>query len=171
VTNRRTMDSAYRGGRVDPDAPLDEKPQPLRYPCFADGCPMAGTMFPDQVMGEKSNGTCVYHYRVSPSDIPRVTRVLQDWLCVSDEINHARGVLTGPLCADAKAQDHEFAAAWNRLRALSPGWEQQLAPGTIRTSKGVDTGNRQTYSDWAKHLERFIGARVVEVLSPPRSER
>lgn len=161
-----TGENAYRGGRVEPHEPLeDSKPRRLRYTCFATGCPMPGTLFPDHA----KSGVCAWHYAVQPTDIPKVTTQLQAWECVAREIQTARRLLTGPAAADPAAQEAEFAMAWNRLRPLlSAGWETELVPGRACTSKGVDTGNRQSYGDWAKHLERFLGARVAEVLSTRR---
>lgn len=157
---RSSFDDAkdYRGGRVSAD---DDTPKRVRYACFAEHCPMPGTLFPDH----GKNGVCAWHYGIVPSDIPKVTRVLLDWQCVSDEVNAARVVLCGDQAADPKAQADALAAAWSRLKPLVAGWDDQLQPGTIHTAKGADTGFRQGYGDWAKHLERFLGARVVEVLS------
>lgn len=157
----------FRGGRVftDGDEQTAQKPQRMRHTCFATGCPMPGTMFAG---GTDRPGSCVWHYGVQPTDIPKVTQVLRDWICVSAEIEHARRCLAGDLASDPAALKFEFDAAWQRLLPMASSWQAELAPGTIRTSKGVDTGHRQGYSDWAKHLERFIGARVVEVLSTHR---
>lgn len=160
----------YRGGALAPvQAP---KPKP-RFPCFANGCPMPGTIFEGVIQGHKHTGefattepgTCAWHFGVVPGDIPKVTRALLDWQCVSAEINRARRNLTGDLARDPAGLQREFDAAWQRMRDQVGPWEAELQPGTIRTSKGVDTGHRQSYADWAKHLERFLGARVVEVLS------
>lgn len=159
----------FRGGRVftDDDAPIEQPKVRKRYPCFADGCPMVGSIFPGAGVGGtgETPGSCAWHYGVNPTDIPKVTQVLRDWQVVSFEINEARRTLTGELAADPKALEERFAAAWDRLQPLVPGWETQLAPGNIHTSKGVDRGFREGYGDWAKRLERFLGARVVEVLS------
>lgn len=166
---RHTLDQAYRGGRVEPDLPADPPPPRVqRYPCFADGCPMAGTIFPNGTADGKP-GVCVYHYAVNATDIPKVTQVLRDWGCVADEVRAARRCITGPMASDPAALQAQFDAAWERLAPLVPSWHADLAPGTIRTSKGQDTGHRQAYGDWAKHLERFLGARVVEVLSVRRA--
>lgn len=143
---------------------IPHKPAPRRNPCFADGCPMAGTMFPEGVGGERP-GSCAFHYGINASDIPRVTRVLLDWACVSEEVRAARRALTGEYAADPKALDALFVTAWQRLRPLVSGWEAQLAPGNVHSSKGEDRGFREGYSDWSKKLERFLGGRVVEVLS------
>lgn len=150
---------SYKGGRVSADE--DSKPR-LRDPCFASGCPMPGSIF---TAGTDKAGSCAWHYGVVPTDIPKVTQVLVDWQCVSSEIREARRCLTGELATDPAALQRAFDIAWERLEPLAPTWVDQLKPGTIKTSKGVDTGHRQGYGDWAKHLERFLGARVVEVLS------
>lgn len=156
----------YRGGRVEPEASPDQSRR-MRYPCFAASCPMPGTLFAG---GTDKPGTCAWHYGIVPSDIPKVTQVLNDWMCVSAEINHARRCLSGALASDPAGLQREFDSAWFRLQPMAAAWEAQLAPGTIRTGKGVDTGHRQAYADWAKHLEQFVGARVVEVLSTRRAQ-
>ena len=155
----------FRGGRVftDDDAPPDAKPQRLRYPCFADGCPMAGRMF---MAGTDKAGTCAWHYGVPPTEIPKVTRVLQDWQCVAFEIDAAWHVLSGELAADPGGIDAAMRDAWARLQPLTPGWEAQLAPGHRTNRAGLQY--RETYGDWARKLEAFIGGRVQEVLSTHR---
>lgn len=151
----------FRGGRVftDDDAAQQDQPQRVRYPCFAAGCPAAGTLFPN---GTQSPGVCVWHYQVQPSDIPKVTQRLVDWRCVGVELEAARSLLTGEAAADARAQDEAQAQAWQRLGPVvqRSGWGDVLAPRP-----------GEHYGEWAKHLERFIGARVVEVLSIRRSDR
>lgn len=151
----------FRGGRVFSDQDAAEPPPPAvrRYPCFADGCPMAGTIFPEGVTGERP-GTCVFHYAVQASDIWKVTRALTDWKCVSDEIQCCRRVLTSPETAsDATAQDAAFATAVERLRPAvqAGGWNDWFEPGP-----------HETYHGWGLRLERFLGGRVVEVLSVHR---
>ena len=151
---RRTMDDAYRGGRVMPE---EDQPARRRYPCFADGCPMPGTMFPDATQGTGERpGTCVWHYGVNPNDIPKVTQRLTDWQCVANEIQAGRRVLTGPLATDPGGQDDALAAAWRRLatEVELTGWSAQLQPQA-----------GEHYGEWTRRLEYFIGARVVEVLS------
>lgn len=145
----------FRGGRVftDDENPQPAKPQRLRYPCFADGCPMPGTTF---MSGTDKPGTCPWHYGVQPSDIPRVTQRLIDWQCVVAEVNAARRVLTGEAASDPRAQDQAQAQAWQRLApALEmSGWADELKPG-----------QSEHYAEWGRRLECFVGARVVEVLS------
>lgn len=167
----RTQDEgAYRGGRVEQEAP---KPQRLRYPCFAAGCPMPGTIFLGAVQGEKPEGSgcCAWHFGVQANDIPKVTQRLVDWQCVSIEVNAARRFLTGEQASNPKAIDEAFAAAWSRLQPLARSWESELQPGGARTSKGEPLSHQESYGDWAKRLERFLGARVGEVLSVRRSSR
>lgn len=153
-------DRAYHGGRVfsedAADAPADPKLQRRRYPCFADGCPMPGTMW--ATPSTSKPGACVYHYAAVEGDIPRITHQLQAWDCVAREIDRARAVLTGATANDARAQNAEFALAWGRLQPmLDAGWEKDLRPDGME------------YGAWAKHLERFLGARIVEALSQNRS--
>lgn len=144
----------YRGGALS----VHDKPKPRRYPCFATGCPMPGTIWPGAGPGGTGDrpGTCAWHYAVNDTDVPRVTRVLQDWSCVSDEIEAARQALTGPKASDPGALDALQAAAAARLRPrmAAGGWSEELEP---------QRGER--YGDWCKRLEGFLGARVVEVLS------
>lgn len=162
----------YRGGRID--QPKD-KPKKATYPCYADGCPMPGTMFPNGVSHDQDGmprpGVCPFHYGVVPSDIPKVSNTLRSWECVVYEIDAGRAVLTGAMSSDPKAQDDAFRQAWERLKPLSGVWEAELAPGNLRTSKGVERPFREGYSDWIRRLERFIGARVVEVLSVNQHRR
>lgn len=160
---RQSLDS-YRGGALE----VHEKPPVLRYPCFAVGCPMPGTIWPGITSGGTGDerGTCSWHYGVQPHDIPRVTRALRDWGCVSFEVNEARRVLTGELAMNPKAIDDAYLAAWERLKPLVAGeWEAKLRPGNIQLRDGEITNHRETYGDWAKRLERFVGARVQEVLT------
>lgn len=148
----------FRGGRVfsDEEAPIENKPAARVYRCFADGCPMPGTMWPGITQGGTGErpGTCVWHYAVNPNDIPRVTQRLQDWQCVVDEMNAGRHVLTGDMACDPLAQNEALTAAWHRLHSVVEvsGWADVLKP----------KGN---YGDWIRHLEEFLGARVLEVRS------
>ncbi len=94
-----------------------------------------------------------------------MTRVLQDWQCLSFEVNEARRVLTGEIATDPKAIADAFSAAWARLQPLVPGWEGQLQPGTIagrRDGEPVDMA--ESYADWAKRLEAFLGGQVAATL-------
>lgn len=158
---RKTFPESYHGGRVFTEQqPGDEDTGP-RYPCFATGCPMAGTIFAEH----SRRGSCAWHYGVVPNDIPRVTNALRAWECVAFEIDQGRAVLTGPLAMDAAGQDKAFTEAWARLKLLAGVWQDELAPGNLRTSKGVERPFRESYGDWIRRLERFIGARVVETLT------
>lgn len=145
----------YRGGAINP------QPQPAvrRYPCFADGCPMPGTMWGGITQGGTGErpGDCIWHYGVNPSDIPRVTRVLQDWHCLVDEINAARAVLCGDMACDPKAQDEAMAQGWRRLapQVEMSGWADQLQPHK----------HHEHIGEWARRLTEFLGARVLEVRS------
>jgi hypothetical protein len=159
----KTEVAAYRGGALTTP---QEPPQRLRYPCFADQCPMPGTIFGGTTGTKDEAGTCGWHYGILPSDIPKVTRVLLDWRCVSFEINEARRVLTGEKAADPKGLQTAFENAWERLKpACGSTWEAELRPGPARTSRGEIRPFAEDYSAWAKRLERFIGSRVAEVLT------
>lgn len=148
----------FRGGRVFPgeDAADDAKPQSPRLPCFAAGCPMPGTLFANSTSGA---GSCAWHYAVQPSDIPKVTQRLNDWACVSTEVNAARRVLTGEAASDPRAQEAALLVAWQRL---APQVEHSGWTGDLQPASGEHLG------EWCRRLERFIGARVVEVLSTHR---
>lgn len=145
----------YRGGRVEPEA---DPPKPRRYPCFATGCPMPGTMWGGITQGGTGErlGSCAWHYAVSPTDIPKVTQVLQDWQCVAREMNAARAAQYGDAASSPKAMDALFAQSVSRLRPYvkDGGWgdEFERRPG-------------EDFCGWGRRLEAFLGARVVEVLS------
>lgn len=163
---RTTLDH-YAGGKVFADTPEGERPR-MRYPCFATGCPMPGTIFPET----SKDGVCAWHYGVKPNDIPRVTNTLQAWDCVSFEVREARRILTSELRADPAGIQRAFAAAWERLEPLAgTTWASVLAPSTIKhrdkDAPGgyVDTRHHESYADWAKRLEAFVGLQVVESLS------
>lgn len=151
----------YRGGRVDPEADAP-KPRP-RFPCFATGCPMPGTIFPGAGVGGTGDrpGECAWHYGVQPTDIPRVTQVLQDWLCVAREVNAARRAQYGEAASSPRALDALFEQAVQRLRphVQAGGWGDQF-----ERQPGED------YRRWGQRLEAFIGGRVVEVLSTYRPQ-
>jgi len=155
-------DDEYRGGAL-----AVATPKRKRHPCYADGCPMPGTIF---TSGTDKTGACAWHYGVVGMDVPKVTRALTDWACLAYEVNEARRTLTDPDVAAKPAVIAErMQTAWERLQPLVPGYEQELQPSTIR-----DTAYRESYGDWAKRLEAFLGARVVEVLGvkgPRRHER
>lgn len=150
----------FRGGRVfsDQEAPLENKPAARAYRCFADGCPMPGTMWGGVTQGGTGErpGNCIWHYGVNPSDIPRVTRVLQDWACVVNEINAGRNVLCGDMACDPLAQDAALTVGWRRLAPLieMSGWVAELQPQA-----------REHIGDWTRRLTEFLGARVLEVRS------
>lgn len=143
----------YRGGALTEQQPKVV----LRYPCFADNCPMPGTIFPGAVQGETGDqkGTCAWHYGVKPHDIPRITQALRDWGCVSAEVNAARRLLTGEHGMDPKAMRQARDLAWDRMRPLVRDWADELQP-----TEG------EGYSDWAKRLNVFLGRRLNEVMAP-----
>lgn len=160
----------YRGGAITEQAPKAVR----RYPCFAEGCPMPGTIWPGVTQGGTGDapGNCAWHYGVNSHDIPKVTQVLKDWDCVTYEINQARRALTGDLATNPKGLQDAFDAAWGRMQPLVEGeWEQHLKPGKLRTRRGEVTPYEEGYADWAKRLNEFLGARVAEVLSARHQRR
>lgn len=138
----------------------------VRGACFATGCQMPGTIF---ASGSESSGTCAWHYDVLPEDIGRVTRVLTDWACVSDEITAGRRVLSGPSASDGAVVKEKFKAAWRRMEPACGKWASELRPGRIVSSAGKESPYNEDYGDWVRRLERFLGARVVEARSLHRS--
>lgn len=152
-------DRHYSGGRVfSEDAPPAGEDAPRRrHPCFADACPMAGTMFP----GSSRQGVCPWHYAAAPNDIPRITQRLRDWLCLAEEIDAGRQLLAGPMATDPRGQDDALARAWGRVQPVcaGSGWEPELAPQP-----------REHLAEWIRRIEAFIGARVLEAMSPRRAQ-
>lgn len=150
----------FRGGRVfnADEAAEPEQPRRRRYPCFANGCPMPGTMWPGAGMGGTGDrpGTCVWHYGVAEHEIPRVTQVLNDWGCVAYEVDECRRVHTSTeVLGDPGALAALFQTAVERLRpqVQMGGWADEFE------------ANGRTYRDWGRHLEAFIGGQVVQALS------
>jgi len=142
------------GPEDDADDQQPSTPARMRYECCANGCPMPGAMFPS---GSTKGGICHYHYATNPSDWPRITQVLNDWRCITAEINECRRVLCDQdLCCDVKVQNERYAEAWKRLHPalIAGGWhEGELAP-----SPGL------SYGEWARGLENFMGGQVLNVL-------
>lgn len=150
----------FRGGRVfnAEDAAEPEPPKPRRYPCFANGCPMPGTIWPDIVQGGTGDrsGTCAWHYAVPEHDIPRVTQVLREWGCVAYEVSECRRVhCSTEVIGNPGALAALFQTAVERLRPAvkAGGWADQFE------------ANGRTYRDWGRDLEAFLGGRVVEARS------
>lgn len=156
----------YHGGRVNPE---DDTPKVRRYPCFATGCPMPGTMWASGESTDKP-GTCAWHYGVAPPNIPRVTATLQQWACLTFEVAEARRVLTGELRSNPAAVKAAFEAAWDRLSDQVGNWAEVLKPSTIRhrdkAAEGGfrDSGTSEGYVEWARRMEAFVGLQVVESL-------
>ena len=116
-------------------------PAVIRYPCAARGCPMSGAIFSNGI-----KGICLYHYEGYAPDWPRITQVLNDWHCVTEEINAARRAQVDPATRlNSTAMKNEFAKAWGVLQPLAPNWSEQLQPLPD-----------QTYAQWGRHLEKFM---------------
>jgi hypothetical protein len=159
---RKTFDNAGTG-----ELHTGSYVAPRRNACYADGCPMAGAIFTG---GTNGPGVCAYHYGVKPHDVPRVTSALREWDCVAFEVREARRALTGDAAFDPKAMTALFTAAWQRLKPLVHDYAEQLQPGRIRVPDSEAEGGyrytwgTESYADWAKRLEQFLGARIVETL-------
>lgn len=143
-----------RRGHFDEDGgPVQAAPKRISYPCWADECPMPGTIFLDGV-----RGICAWHYGRVGDDIPKVTRAILNWDCVQREINAGRRVLTAPdTLANPKALDAALRDAWERMKpaVLDSGWKPRLEPRQ---------GER--YGEWVRRIERFLSNRIKESLKP-----
>jgi hypothetical protein len=128
-----------------------------KFACFAGGCPMPGTIFRD---GSDKAGCCAWHYAALPSDIPRITQVLKDWACISDEVQAARRALTGQFATDPKALRQLFTEASHRVRdaVAGGGWGNQFDPKL-----------HEDYGTWAGRLQDFLTSRVSEATSTRRA--
>lgn len=125
-----------------------------RGACFADGCPMPGTI---NLTGTQWH--CGWHHQAQPSDIPRITRTINDWACVASEINRARAALIGQFASDPAALNQLFTEAVNRLRpaVMGGGWGKQF-----------ERDGFEGYRDWMIRLQDFLHARVTEATSTHR---
>lgn len=146
----------YRGGRV-PATDNDSEDSPLRrlrrHQCYANGCPMTGSIF-ETIGANDRPGSCVWHYAIAAGDVPKVTSVLVTWLCVSQEIQTCRRVLTGSGASDSVVRGEAFTLAWQRLRPEVLAFEHDLEPQPT-----------EDYGAWARRLEEFLGGQVRDVLS------
>jgi len=125
-----------------------------RYACIANNCPMPGAIF-----SGSGGGMCAYHYGTNSEDWGRITRTLQDWQCVTDEINACREAFNNPSTATRPAVlEAMFDSAWRRLQPLVGSWSEDVKP---QLTKG---GKPDSYGSWILRLERFIGARVVDCI-------
>jgi len=149
---------------------IPHNPAPIqRYRCYADDCPMAGTIFEGSPDGP---GVCPFHYGAPPLDVRRITQTLLDWRCVADAIRQARRALLGTNATNGPLHAQTMADAWADLRAaVAPSYWPDLEPGPLRVRdrtkpEGWRVLNvREDLGDWARRLERFLGARVLEARS------
>jgi hypothetical protein len=117
------------------------------HACAARGCPLVGSIFAEG----GNTGVCAFHYDAAPQDWPRITRVLADWACVTDEITIARRRLTDrkyslqPTALRAAMMD-----GWDRLGPQAPAFTDQLAPLAD-----------EDYGHWASRLEKFMRGRLA----------
>jgi hypothetical protein len=136
------------------DAPaIQDEPRQLRYHCFANNCPMPGTIFP----GGSDSGVCAWHYGCNGSEVAKVSQVLADWDCVVRVVNAGRRCLTGADTAtDGRAQSGELAALWRDLAPAvwDSGWKLRVEP-----QAGENLG------DWTRRMERFLRNRCKEALT------
>ena len=76
------------GTRKRAQAAGDDDPGPrTRYACTAEGCQMAGGA------SAGSGDWCAFHARAQPSDLARITSVMNQHLHLRDAINAARNLL------------------------------------------------------------------------------
>lgn len=122
------------------------------YPCRANGCPMPGTIFSGATDGE---GICAWHY--SAEDLPKVTRVLNDWECLTIAINRGRAFICNPdVAANVKRQREMLLALWSDVSSsvTGSGWKIRTEP-----FRGEILG------DWVRRMEQFLNNRVKEVVN------
>lgn len=135
---------------ADDSAPAPTGPTVRGHPCWAQGCPMPGTIF----TGGSASGVCGWHYGVPGNDVPRVTQMLRNWDCVSTAINRARRDLTDPdIAAKPGILKERFENLWRELSPLVPGWEGSLQPRA-----------HESYDEWRISAEKFLAMRIAEDL-------
>jgi len=154
--------------------PHNPAPQ-QRYRCYADDCPMAGTIFEGSPDGL---GVCPFHYGAAPLEVRRITKALLDWRCVADAVRVARRALLGTNATNGPLHAQTMADAWADLRAtVAPVYWSDLEPGPMRVrDRSKPEGYRllnapESLADWARRLERFLGARVLEARSVGAARR
>jgi len=64
---------------------------------------------------------CAWHYGCESHDWPRITRVLDDWRCVTQQINAVRRVLVEQP-SNGKAHDAILRVARDELSQVAPQW-------------------------------------------------
>lgn len=140
------------------DASKDvQKDEPVRlstFKCFADGCPMPGSIF----YNVEELGSCAWHAGEQPAGIPKITKALQDWECIATPINRLRKLLTNPATC-ANVPEHNKAM-------------RQYAEEIRRATEGIEDLDERTrpkdgelIGQWLHRLERFLGARVKESIT------
>lgn len=159
ATTRKTFDENDDASIADAIPHRSTRPS---YGCMAHDCPMAGAIFTGG-----DGGICAYHHGTHGTDWPRITRALQDWHCLTAEINDCRRAHRNPLTAmDGKVLDHLFAKAWQRLQPLvGEDWGAELRPSKY------PNGFAESYRDWGVRLERFLAKRVTEAIRTRKTER
>lgn len=144
----------YGGGRVftdDESATRTPEPQRVHYRCFADSCPMPGTIFPSG----PSSGVCAWHYGCMSDELGLITRVLQDWTCLSTEIVRGRATLRGKHASNPKVLRAEFEKALRRVRpaVAGGGWGDAFEP-----KPGED------YAGWIRRISDFLDGVVSKTV-------
>jgi len=123
----------------------DEAPARPKHSCAAAGCPMAGSM------AESSHSTswwCAYHYACHPSDLARVTSVLNQHHDLRDIVNHGRHLLTS-----SDVHPDSLAGEWQKLRELLAfGGYDDPKPG----------GSVDTLNAWLYRVEAMLGGYVSQ---------
>lgn len=124
------------------------------FKCFADSCPMPGSIFANS----EEFGSCGWHYGVQADKIPAVTQALRDWECISIPVNSLRRLLTNPnTCANVPEHNKAMRMYADEIHRATDGIED--LDERTRPAEGELIGQ------WLHRLERFLGARVKEALT------
>ena len=137
--SRSVFDATRAVGARANDNEAQQRP---RYRCAAFDCPMTGSIF----LGS-GDGVCAWHYGSESHDWPRITRVLDDWRCVTQQINAVRRVLVEQP-SNGKAHDAILRAARDELPQVAPQW-------------GLEPAEHEDIGAWARRLAGFLDTCVA----------
>lgn len=115
---------------------------------------------PGAIRVDGAGPVCGWHYGVPAPKWGIVTQVLDDWICVSREVNTMRNALVDPrYFFDLKGLRKVQAECWARMEPeLSEAWAKELAPSPGQVLVG----------GWISTLHHFLGARVREAVEGAR---